>query len=559
MLKELQIRNFALIDELELSFEPGLNVITGETGAGKTILMAALELAVGGKASADVIRTGEDEAAIEAVFAIHAAPLCERLAMLGYGGNGDELLVRRVLARSGRNRVQLNGALATLAVLESIGDCLIRVYGQHEHHTLRQSETHLGWLDAFAGHAGRLVEMSERFGAYHEHGERLRRLVTGKETARARAEMLRFQVKEIADAALTPGEEDELRQEKQVLGGAEKLADAARFGEQALYAGESAAATTLRKLSTRLAELLETDPRLGEIAKLVEESYTLVEEAGWRLREYADRVVFDPGRLEAIDNRLVEIGKLRRKYGESIDAILAFQAAAARELADLDLGEEGLAALEAESAAAGNAARQTAAALSQSRRAAGTRLESRIVEELTALGMKDARFEARFAPEPAALSARGTDSVEFFFSANPGEDPRPLARIASGGELSRIMLAIKSVALEEADAPTVIFDEVDAGVGGAVAEVVGRKLATLARHRQVLCITHLPQIAAFADHHFAVEKTTAKGRTRSKVRKLGPDERGEEIARMLGGVKVTAEARKHAEQLLATGRSRRKG
>ena len=559
MLKELQIRNFALIDELELSFEPGLNVITGETGAGKTILMAALELAVGGKASADVIRTGEDEAAIEAVFAIQADPLCERLATLGYGGNGDELLVRRVLARSGRNRVQLNGALATLAVLESIGDCLIRVYGQHEHHTLRQSETHLGWLDAFAGHADRLVEMSERFGAYHERAERVRSLVTGKETARARAEMLRFQVKEIADAALTPSEEDELRQEKQVLGGAEKLADAARFGEQALYAGESATATTLRKLSTRLAELLETDPRLGEIAKLVEESSTLVEEAGWRLREYADRVVFDPGRLEAIDNRLVEIGKLRRKYGESIDAILAFQAAAARELADLDLGEEGLAALEAESAAAENAARQTAAALSQSRRAAGTRLESRIVEELTALGMKDARFEARFAAEPATLSARGTDSVEFFFSANPGEDPRPLARIASGGELSRIMLAIKSVALEEADAPTVIFDEVDAGIGGAVAEVVGRKLATLARHRQVLCITHLPQIAAFADHHFAVEKTTAKGRTRSKVRKLGPDERGEEIARMLGGVKVTAEARKHAEQLLATGRSRRKG
>jgi DNA repair protein RecN (Recombination protein N) len=559
MLKELQIRNFALIDELELSFEPGLNVITGETGAGKTILMAALELAVGGKASADVIRTGEDEAAIEAVFAIHADPLCERLATAGYGGNGDELLVRRVLARSGRNRVQLNGALATLAVLESIGDCLIRVYGQHEHHTLRQSETHLGWLDAFAGHADRLVEMGERFGLYHERAERLRRLVTGKETARARAEMLRFQVKEIADAALTPGEEGELRQEKQVLGGAEKLADAARFGEQALYAGESAAATTLRKLSTRLAELLETDPRLGEIAKLVEESYTLVEEAGWRLREYADRVVFDPGRLEAIDNRLVEIGKLRRKYGESADAILAFQAAAARELADLDRGEEGLAALEAEKAAAENAARQTAAALSQSRRAAGTRLESRIVEELTALGMKDARFEARFASEPAALSARGTDSVEFFFSANPGEAPRPLARVASGGELSRIMLAIKSVALEEADAPTVIFDEVDAGIGGAVAEVVGRKLATLARHRQVLCITHLPQIAAFADHHFAVEKTTAKGRTRSTVRKLGLDERGEEIARMLGGVKVTAEARKHAEQLLAMGRSRRKG
>jgi DNA repair protein RecN (Recombination protein N) len=559
MLEELQIRNFALIDELDLRFEPGLNVITGETGAGKTILMAALELAVGGKASADVIRTGEDEATIEAVFAVRGAPLRERLAAAGYAGNGDELLVRRAVARSGRNRVQLNGALATLAVLESIGDCLIRVYGQHEHHTLRQSETHIGLLDAFAGHVGRLVAMGERFGAYHELAERLRKVVTGKETARARADMLRFQVKEIADAALAAGEEEALRQEKQVLGAAEKLAEAARLGEQALYAGENAAAATIRKLSTRLGELVVADPRLGEIAKLVEESSTLVEEAGWRLREYADKVVFDPERLEAVESRLVEIGKLKRKYGESVDAILAFQAAAAGELADLDLGEEGLAALEAETAGAENAARQAAAALTQSRRAAGKRLQSRIVEELAALGIKDARFEVRFAPEPVALSARGTDSVEFYFSANPGEDPRSLARVASGGELSRIMLAIKSVALEEADSPTVIFDEVDAGIGGAVAEVVGRKLAALGRARQVLCITHLPQIAACADHHFAVEKTTAKGRTRSTARKLAADERPEEIARMLGGVKVTAEARRHAEQLLATGRSGRKG
>jgi DNA repair protein RecN (Recombination protein N) len=558
MLKELQIRNFALIDELRLSFEPGFNVITGETGAGKTILTAALELSVGGKASADVIRTGEDEATIEAVFAIGGGPLRERLTVAGYSSDGDEILVRRALARSGRNRVQLNGGLATLALLESIGDCLIRVYGQHEHHTLRQSETHLGLLDAFAGHGSRLVEMGERFGAYQERAERLRRLVSGKETARARAEILRFQVKEIADAALTTGEEEALRREKQVLGAAERLADAARFGEDVLYGGETAAATTIRKLSARLGELAETDPRLGEIASLVEESSTLVEEAGWRLREYADKIVVDPQRLEAVENRLVEIGKLKRKYGESIEAILAFQAGAERELSDLDLGEEGFASLEAETAAAENAARQAAAALSQSRRAAGKRLQSRIVEELAALGMKNARFEVRFAAEPAPLSARGSDSVEFFFSANPGESPRALARVASGGELSRIMLAVKSLALEEADAPTVIFDEVDAGIGGAVAEVVGRKLAALARSRQVVCITHLPQIAAFADHHFAVEKATAKGRTRSTARKLSPDERREEIARMLGGVKVTAEARRHAEQLLVTGHSGRK-
>ena len=557
MLTELQIRNFALIDELELGFEPGLNVITGETGAGKTILMAALELAVGGKASAEVIRTGEDEATIEAVFEVGGDAARARLAEAGFEAKGHELLVRRALARGGRNRIHLNGTLATLAVLESIGDSLIRVYGQHEHHTLRQSETHLGLLDAFADHGGQLEAMRRGFAAHRDLAERLRRVLAGKETARARAEMLRFQAKEIGEAGLTPGEEEELRQEQQVLGAAEKLAEVARFGEHALYAGESAAASTVRKLSARLAELVETDPRLGEIAKLVDEAYTLVEEAGWRLREYAEKLVFDPERLAEVDDRLVEVAKLKRKYGDSIDAILAVSEAAIRELADLDLGEEGLAALEAETAAAERAAREAAAALSKSRRAAARRLEGRVRAELGELGMKDARFETHFARE-TALTANGFDAVEFYFSANPGEEPRALARIASGGELSRIMLALKSLALEDADAPTVIFDEVDAGIGGSVAEVVGRKLAALARRRQVLCITHLPQIAAFADHHFAVEKSTERGRTRSTARRLGAEERCEEIARMLGGLKVTAEARKHAEQLLAAGRSGRK-
>jgi DNA repair protein RecN (Recombination protein N) len=557
MLKELQIRNFALIDELELGFEPGLNVITGETGAGKTILMAALELAVGGKASAEVIRTGEEEATIEAVFEVADEAARVRLTDSGFEARGHELLVRRALARSGRNRIHLNGTLATLAVLEAIGDSLIRVYGQHEHHTLRQSETHLGLLDAFADHADLLEGMHKRFATHHDLTERLRRVLAGKETARARAEMLRFQLKEIGDAALTPGEEEELRQERQVLSAAEKLAEAARFGEHALYAGESAAASTVRKLSARLGELVDTDPRLGEIAKLVDEAYTLVEEAGWRLREYAEKLVFDPERLEEVDNRLVDLAKLKRKYGDSVDAILALREAALRELADLDLGEEGQAALEAEAAAAEKAAREAAAALSKSRRAAAKRLEGRVRAELGELGMKGARFEARFAGE-TTLSASGFDAVEFHFSANAGEEPRALARIASGGELSRIMLALKSLALEDADAPTVIFDEVDAGIGGAVAEVVGRKLATLARRRQVLCITHLPQIAAFADHHFAVEKATERGRTRSTARRLGAEERCEEIARMLGGIKITSEARKHAEQLLALGRSGRK-
>jgi DNA repair protein RecN (Recombination protein N) len=558
MLRELEIRNFALIDELSLGFEPGLNVITGETGAGKTILMAALELAVGGKASNEVIRSGEDEATIDAVFASPGDAVRRRLAAAGIDGPAEELLVRRAVSRGGRNRIHLNGTLATLAVLESIGEGLMRVYGQHEHHTLRQAETHLGLLDAFAAHPEPLARMGERYALYHEFAERLRRLVTGKETARARAEILRFQVREIEEARLSSGEEEDLRRERQVLASAEKLTEAARAGEESLYAGEGAVAATLGKLAGRLGELTATDPRLGEVARLVDEAHTLVEEAGWRLREYGEKVVFDPQRLEQVENRLAEIGKLKRKYGESIQAVLGFLDAAASELADLDLGEEGMAALERETEAAAHAAREAAAALSKSRRSAARRLESQTVAELGALGMRDAQFEVRFAPGPVALSAQGADAVEFFFSANRGEEPRALARIASGGELSRIMLALKSLALEDAEAQTVIFDEVDAGIGGAVAEAVGRKLAALARRRQVLCITHLPQIAAFADHHFAVEKTAAKGRTRSTARRLSAEERREEIARMLGGAKVTAEARRHAEQLLAAARAGRK-
>ncbi len=552
MLRDLRIKNFALIDELELGFEPGLNVITGETGAGKTILMAALGLAVGGKAAADVIRTGEEEASIEAVFAIDGH-VQSQLTEAGFSGAGDELLIRRALQRSGRNRVHLNGTLATLSVLESIGEDLIRVYGQEEHHTLRQAETHLGLLDAFAEHRELLERMRERYEVYRGLDERLRRLTEGKEVARARAELLRFQSQEIAEAALQAGEEEKLQQERLVLASAEKLVEAARLGEETLYAGDQAAAGAVKKVAQRLHDLVAIDQRLEEIAKLLEEASAVVEEAGWRLREYAGSMVRDPDQLETIEERLVLISKLKRKYGESIESILAHKEAADRELRDLDLGEEGIAALEQERAAAESEARKAAAMLSKSRRAAAKRLEAKLTNELSSLGMSDARFEVRF-EESGALSSSGSDGVEFFFSANPGESPRPLARVASGGELSRIMLALKSSALEDAEAPTFIFDEVDAGIGGAVAEVVGRKLASLARNRQVICITHLPQIAAFADHHFAVEKAVSKGRTRSRARRLTAEDRGEELARMLGGVKITAEARKHAEQLLAAAR-----
>ena len=554
MLRDLRIQSFALIDALDVAFEAGLNVITGETGAGKTILMSALELAAGGKAATDVIRTGDDEATIEAVFGIEDAAR-GALGEAGIETRDETLLVKRVISRSGRNRLHLNGSLGTVAVLEAVGERLMRIYGQNEHTTLRQAETHLGLLDAFAEHAPLVLRARERYETFHALDERLRRLTQGKDEARARAEWLRFQAQEIAEANLHVGEDEELSRERVILGSAEKLMEGARFGEELLYAGETAAAAALKKVAQRLRELATTDPRLADIGKLADDGAALAEEAGWRLREYADDVNVDPERLEVIGERLLRIERLKKKYGGSIEAILAAGEAAARELADLDLGSEGLERLEAERAAAEKAAVAAATELSRSRKAAGKKLEARLAAELAELGMKDARIEVRFAEK--TLAADGVDEVELFFSANAGEELRALRRVASGGELSRIMLALKSVALADSDAPTVIFDEVDAGIGGAVAEVVGRKLARIARERQVLCITHLPQIAAFADHHFAVEKKTTKGRTRSITRRLEEKERAEELARMLGGVKISAEARRHAEQLLGAARQLR--
>jgi DNA repair protein RecN (Recombination protein N) len=554
VLRELRIRNFALIDELELSFEPGFNVVTGETGAGKTLLMQAVGLAVGGKAANEVIRTGEEEATIEAVFSVASGPVAERLVAAGIECPGAELRVRRVVSSKGRNRVHLNGGPATLSLLESLGGSLIRIYGQHEHHTLRQADTHLGLLDSFAGHGAEVARMREAFAAFHELDERLRRLAAGREAARARAEWLRFQAREIAEARLRPGEEEELREERAILAAAEKLAAAATTGEELLYAGEGAAASAVKRVAQRLSELVSIDRRLEEIAGLLEEAARLLEEAGFRLRDYGRRISFDPERLEAVEERLARIAALKRKYGGSVEEILAHSRAVEQELADLDLGEEGVAALGAERAAAERAAEEMARRLSEARRAAARRLEERLAAELAGLGMAGARVEVRFAPVP--LGENGIDGVEFFLAANPGEAPRPLARIASGGELSRIMLALKTIALGEGEAETLVFDEVDAGIGGAVAEVVGRKLAAVSQGRQVLCITHLPQIAVWADHHYAVEKATVRGRTRSTVRKLSSAERADEIARMIGGVRVGPEARRHAARLLAAARNR---
>ncbi|MBI3801479.1 MAG: DNA repair protein RecN [Deltaproteobacteria bacterium] len=565
MLRHLHIKNLALIDDLELAFERGLNVITGETGAGKSLLMQALALTVGGRAVAELIRHETQEAVVEAVFALEDPRITQLLEEGGYAAD-EELLVRRVISQNGRGRVYLNGAIATVTVLRQIGERLLHIYGQHEQQTLLEAEAALGLLDGFAGLGKRLEEMGQSYHTLRHIWTRLQAVTTGKAAAEARRELVRFQVDEIKRAALRPGEEEALRQEKTVLLNAEKLAQGAAAGEELLSTGEAALSDQLGRLLTRLRELARIDDSLKDIIVLLSSGLAQIEEAALQLRKYSERLQMNPERLEELDARLILLSRLKHKYGGSVEAILTLQAALEQELQRLEGGEESIVMLRQEVETAAAAAWAQAHTLSLARRAAAEILETRMTTELAALGMKGATFSVRFQAEKLdeageamgepfvrdthRLRDTGCDCVEFYLSANPGEPLLPLAQVASGGELSRLMLALKALSVAVDEAPTLIFDEVDAGIGGAIAEVVGRRLKALAQQRQVLCITHLPQIAAFADHAYTVVKGTMKGRTVSSAKRLTRSEQLQELARMLGGVEITAEAKRHAREML---------
>jgi DNA repair protein RecN (Recombination protein N) len=569
MLRHLRVKNLALIDELELSFDEGLNVITGETGAGKSLLMSALDLAVGGRATADLVRHETSEATVEAIFTVTDVRITQLLEEGGYAVD-DELLVRRIISHSGRSRVYLNGSAATVTVLRQVGDRLMHVYGQHEHHVLLEAEAALSLLDGFAGLSKTAEEMAKHYQTLRHAWSRLQALTTGKAAAEARRELLRFQVEEIRRAELQPGEEDALRQEKAILLNAEKLAQGVAAGEEMLSAGEEAVTDQLGRFLTRLRELARIDENLKDVVALLNGGLVQVEEAALQLRRYGERLRVNPERLEEIDARLTLLSRLKHKYGGSIDAVLALQEALEQELQQIEGGEETLVTLRQEVESASTTAWEKAETLSQARRAAARTLEIQMAKELASLGMKGAMFSVQFAEGKDGaggeaedslflrgdrrLRSTGCDRAEFHLSANPGEPLLPLAQVASGGELSRLMLALKALSAAIGEAPTLIFDEVDAGIGGAVAEVVGRRLKALARQRQVLCITHLPQIAVFADHAYTVVKRTAKGRTVSSAKQLTYNEQLQELARMLGGVEISAEAKRHAREMLEVAR-----
>ena len=555
MLTELNIRNFAIIDELKVAFDGGLNVISGETGAGKSIIIGAVGLLLGDRANADMIRSFEDAAVVEALFDIRGQDgLIEKIGELGYG-DGEELIVRRVVSRSGKNRVYINGALASLASLAAIGESLINICGQHEHQMILSPENHTDILDEFGGLMSLRSAYRESYDRYRALNERSIDLQELRRKKEEREELLRFQIGEISQAGPRAGEDAALMEEKKVLANVQKLIDLAQAAYETLYGQGTSVLAELRNAASAVKEIRKIDATLKLSAEEMEELYYRIEEAAFTLRDYGNRLTFDPTRMEALEERLELLGRLKRKYGGTLDAVIAKQTEAEAELGNIASVEAEIEQLAA--AIADEKARMIEAArlLSGRRHEVAATLRETIEKEIRTLRMENARFAVVFREPPggdAAFTVNGTDDLEFYLSANVGEELKPLRGIASGGELSRIMLALKKVLARTGSVGTIVFDEVDSGIGGATAEIVGQKLREVSRHHQVLCITHLPQIACCGDRHYRVVKRIAGERTNTSVAVLSEEERVEEIARMLGGVELTEKTREHAQEMLAS-------
>ena len=580
MLVELRLENYAVIDNVAVAFAPGLNLLTGETGAGKSILIDALALLLGEKASSDVIRTGADRAVISAVFAAEAAsemPLAQVLESNGLDESDDgSLILRREIASGGKGRVFVNNQPATVAVLRQFAPYLAMIHAQNESMLSFDGPARLALLDSFAG--SQLEPVGAAFSAWRQIRTRIEDLEHGEQDRLRLVDLWTFQKREIEVAKLQPGEDEQLETQKRVLANAEKIYNAAMNAFDLLYEGNASTTSSLRAAQKQIEELSHFEPKFREALSAIESARISVEDVGATLRDYAGGIQASPEHLAEVEDRLALLDRLKRKYGPLLQDVIQFGAEAARKLDEVENKDENLRQLRAELATAAAEYLRAARLLAKKRAESARKLEKLVESHINDLAMKSAfGIQITGSEEEGNWTASGIDQVVYLISTNPGEPLRPLEHIASGGELSRVMLALKA-SVESgaagtqrdgksgratlqgrvngtksgASAPqrTLVFDEIDTGIGGRAAEAVGKKLKALARSNQVLCVTHLPQIATFADHHYVIEKKEAAGRTRTSIRAVTGDERTEEVARMLSGAKLTETSRKHAEQMI---------
>ena len=581
MLIEMRLENYAVIDNLSVDFGPGLNLLTGETGAGKSILVDALALLLGDKASSEVIRKGAERAVVAAVFEAEGAaekPLTKILEANGLDESDDgSLILRREIAAGGKGRVFVNNQPATVAVLRLLAPHLATIHAQNESILNFDGPARLELLDAFAGN--QLEATESAFATWKEIRIRIEELQQGEQDRLRLVDLWVFQKREIEEARLQSGEDDELEGEKRVLANAEKIYNAAMNAFDLLYEGNGSTTSSLRAAQKQVEELVRYEPKFQEALAALETARISVEDVGATLRDYAGGIHASPEHLAQVEDRLALLDRLKRKYGPTLDETIAFGQDVARKLSEVENKDEILQGLRKELAQAATEYLRVAQVLSKKRADAARKLEKLVEAEINDLAMKSTfRIEITTSEEEGNWSASGIDSVVYMISTNPGEPLRQLEHIASGGELSRVMLALKASVESGVDSlrkkrdgsdsggaksptsrkgrekwgtqRTLVFDEIDTGIGGRAAEAVGKKLKGLARAHQVLCVTHLPQIATFGDQHYVIEKKESGGRTRTGIRAVTGEERTEEVARMLSGAKLTETSRKHAEQMI---------
>jgi len=563
MLTLLHISNIALIDELRVEFEGGLNLLTGETGSGKSIIVDALGMLIGGRLSSDLMKTGESRAFIEGLFSVERNHELESLlegAGIETDTNGrNEIIIRRELSASGKNKIFINNQLATQSLLRDLRPYLVDIHGQGEQQTLFNPDTHLELLDAYASVSNLRHETSDRYRRWAALKRELDDLEQDEAKKFQLIDILRFQIDELERASLTLGEDEQLEEQRRRLNNVEKITTLCAEGFALIYEDQDSAISRIRQSARRIEELSAYESSFRSYTEAIESALALLEDISFALRDMAEKVEFSPDRLAEIESRLAEIARLKRKYGGSIETALGHLAASQDRLSNIERSDERERELRAQLDAARNEYLKAARRLHRERVSAAKNFDREVVAALADVALEHARFETRIESLESDLdesqrsfTPRGIDRLEFLFSANPGETLRPLARVASGGEASRLMLVLKTIANASEFPRTIVFDEIDTGIGGRISEAVGMKLRKLSETNQVLCVTHQPQIARFADCHLLVRKEVAGGRTEVRLDKLDRRGRIEELARMLTGAEITETARRHAKEMLKT-------